>query len=141
MRFGERRGPTARGFSLSEEEERKEEEEERPELASCDDIYAEDGIRGVQRRLVGGRSSNDGRRGGRGGGRGEAIEIKEKEGRRRRGDEATSTDDERAEKRTREQRKRSGYLEQMPWKSPRLTARSARRRQKKRKRKTKARTL
>ena len=64
---------------------------------------------------------------------GEAIEIQKKKKEEEENEEAMKRRAQmmkEIEKRAREQRKRSGYLEQMPWKSPRLTARSARRREK-----------
>ena len=125
------------GFSLSEEEEGKEENEEKDQsLHRATVSTPRMGYESVQRRLVEWKKQQ--RRTTKGEEEeedvGEAIEIQKKKKEEEENEEAMKRRAQmmkEIEKRAREQRKRSGYLEQMPWKSPRLTARSARRREKK----------
>ena len=125
------------GFSLSEEEEGKEEEEEDKDqsLHRATVSTPRMGYESVQRRLVewkkqqrqttkGEEEEEE---------EGETIEIQKRKNEEEENEEAMKRRAQmmkEEEKRTRKQRKCSGYLEQMPWKSPRLTARSARRREK-----------
>ena len=124
------------GFSLSEEEEGKEEnEEEDQNLHDATVSTPRMGYESVQRRLVEWKKQQQRTTKGEEEEEevGEAIEIQKKKKEEEENEEAMKRRAQmmkEEEKRTREHRKRSGYLEQMPWKSPRLTARSARRREK-----------